>query len=224
MSKFFTLTYTATEENYIKAIYHLQHIHDKVSTTLLSDEMNTRPASVTDMLKKLESKKIVHYQKYRGFSLTEQGNKTALNVVRKHRLWEYFLVHKLGFDWDEVHSMAEELEHISSNELTTRLDNFLGNPAFDPHGDPIPDNKGKIKIIKQESLALVPIKKTVTVSSVKNQSTEMLDLLNHFKIGIGTKLKITRRFDFDESVEIKIEKLPAIIISKQVAQNLFCTI
>ena len=218
------MTYTATEENYIKAISHLQHVHDKVSTTLLSDEMNTRPASVTDMLKKLESKKIVHYQKYKGFSLTDQGHKTALNVVRKHRLWEYFLVHKLGFEWDEVHSMAEELEHISSNELTTRLDNFLGNPAFDPHGDPIPDNKGKIKIIKQECLAAVPLKKMATVSSVKNQSSEMLELLNHYKIRIGTKLKVTRHFDFDESVEIKIEKSPAIIVSKQVAQNLFCII
>lgn len=218
------MTYTATEENYIKAIYHLQHVHDKVSTNLLSDEMNTRPASVTDMLKKLESKKIVHYQKYKGFFLTENGNKAAINVIRKHRLWEYFLVNKLGFDWDEVHSMAEELEHISSNELTTRLDNFLGNPAFDPHGDPIPDNKGKIKIIKQSSLDVVPLKKTLTVSSVKNQSTEMLELLNHFKIGLGTKLKVNKRFDFDGSIEIKIEKLPAIIISKQVAQNVFCII
>ncbi len=218
------MTYTPTEENYIKAIYHLQHVHEKVSTTLLSDEMNTRPASVTDMLKKLESKKIVHYQKYRGFSLTDQGNKAAINVVRKHRLWEFFLVNKLGFDWDEVHSMAEELEHISSNELTTRLDNFLGNPAFDPHGDPIPDNKGKIKIIKQENLAGVPLKRTVTVSSVKNQSSEMLDLLKHFKIGIGTKLKVNKHFDFDGSLEIKIEKFPSITVSKQVAQNVYCII
>ncbi|MEO6668916.1 MAG: metal-dependent transcriptional regulator [Ferruginibacter sp.] len=218
------MTYTATEENYIKAIYHLQDVHEKVSTTLLSAEMNTRPASVTDMLKKLELKKIVHYQKYRGFNLTEQGNKTALVVVRKHRLWEYFLVNKLGFDWDEVHSMAEELEHISSSELTTRLDNFLGNPAFDPHGDPIPDNKGKIRVIKQESLAKIPLKKTVTVSSVKNQSIEMLELLNHFKIGIGTRLKVTKRFDFDESLEIKIATSHPTIISKQVAQNVFCII
>ena len=224
MSKFKELASTPTEENYIKAIYHLQHIYDKVSTTLLADEMNTRPASVTDMLKKLEVKKMLHYRKYKGFSLTEQGNKTALNVVRKHRLWEYFLVNQLGFEWDEVHSMAEELEHISSNELTMRLDNFLGNPAFDPHGDPIPDNKGKIKFIKQESLAELSLKQIATVTSVKNQSSEMLDLLNHFKIGLGTKLKVTKRFDFDGSVEIKVDKLAAIIISKQVAQNVFCII
>ena len=218
------MTHTSTEENYIKAIYHLQHIHDKVSTTLLSAEMNTRPASVTDMLKKLRAKRIVHYQRYKGFTLTESGNKTALVVIRKHRLWEYFLVNKLGFEWDQVHNVAEELEHITSSELIIRLDNFLGNPAFDPHGDPIPDHKGKIRVLKQANLAALPLKKTASVSSVKNQSPEMLDLLNHFQIGIGTKLKVNKRFDFDGSVEIKIDKLPATIISKQVAQNVFCTI
>ena len=218
------MNHTATEENYIKAIYHLQHIHDKVSTTLLSAEMNTRPASVTDMLKKLRAKRIVHYQRYKGFTLTESGNRTALVVIRKHRLWEYFLVNKLGFEWDEVHNVAEELEHITSSELIIRLDNFLGNPAFDPHGDPIPDNKGKIRVIKQSNLAALPLKKSALVSSVKNQSPEMLDLLNHFQIAIGTKLKVNKRFEFDGSVEIKIDKLPATIISKQVAQNVFCIV
>jgi len=218
------MTHTATEENYIKAIYHLQHTYDKVSTTLLSAEMNTKPASVTDMLKKLRAKRIVHYQRYKGFTLTETGNKTALIVIRKHRLWEYFLVNKLGFEWDQVHNMAEELEHITSNELVIRLDNFLGNPAFDPHGDPIPDNKGKIKMIKQINLAALPLKKTVSVSSVKNQSPEMLDMLNHFQIGIGTKLKVNKRFEFDGSIEIKIDKQPATIVSKQVAQNVFCIV
>lgn len=216
------MNFTATEENYIKAIYHLQDAHDKVSTNLLSGEMNTKPASVTDMLKKLELKKAVHYQKYKGFILTEEGNRTALKVVRKHRLWEYFLVNKLGFEWDEVHCMAEELEHISSNELTTRLDNYLGNPAFDPHGDPIPDHKGKIRILKQESLSEIEINKVVTVSAVKNQSVEMLELLKHLRIIIGTRLKIINRFEFDGSVEIKPEKLAPIFISKQVAQNVFC--
>ena len=218
------MTYTATEENYIKAIYHLQSVHEKVSTRLLSEEMQTKPASVTDMLKKLELKKTVHYQKYKGFILTELGNKKAINVVRKHRLWEYFLVNKLGFEWDEVHSMAEELEHISNNELTTRLDNYLGNPAFDPHGDPIPDNKGKMKILKQENLANVPLKKLLFVSSVKNQSPEMLELLNHYHIGIGTRIQVNRRFEFDGSIEIKIDKQPVTIVSNQVALNVFCTV
>jgi DtxR family Mn-dependent transcriptional regulator len=218
------MNHTATEENYIKAIYHLQYSRDKVSTSLLSAEMNTRPATVTDMLKKLRAKRIVHYQRYKGFTLTDLGNKTALIVIRKHRLWEYFLVNKLGFKWDEVHNVAEELEHITSSELIIRLDNFLGNPSFDPHGDPIPDNKGKIRIIKQSNLSALPLKKTVTVSSVKNQSPQMLDLLKHFQIGIGTKLKVNKRFDFDGSVEIKIDKLPVTIISKLVAQNVFCII
>lgn len=218
------MNHTATEENYIKAIYHLQHSMDKVSTTLLSAEMNTKPASVTDMLKKLRTKRIVHYQRYKGFSLTDSGNKTALVVIRKHRLWEYFLVNKLGFEWDEVHHVAEELEHITSSELVVRLDNFLGNPAFDPHGDPIPDQKGKIRAIKQANLSSLPLKKTASVSSVKNQSPEMLDLLKHFRIGIGTRIRVNKKFDFDGSVEIKIEKLPATIISKQVAQNVFCIV
>lgn len=213
---------TSTEENYIKAIYHLQHSMDTVSTSLLSEQMHTRPASVTDMLKKLRSKRIVHYQRYKGFTLTETGNKKALGIVRKHRLWEYFLVNKLGFEWGDVHNVAEELEHISSSELIVRLDKYLGTPAFDPHGDPIPDNNGKIRKIKQEALVDLPLKKTFTVSSVKNQSTDMLNMLKHFQISIGTKLRILKRFDFDGSLEIKIEKLPATIISKQVAQNINC--
>lgn len=218
------MTHTATEENYIKAIYHLQLLRDSVSTNLLSAEMNTKPASVTDMLKKLRTKRIVHYQRYKGFSLTENGNKKALSIIRKHRLWEYFLADKLGFEWDEVHSMAEELEHISSDELITRLDNFLGNPAFDPHGDPIPDHRGKIRVIKQVNLTEVPLKKTATVSSVKNQSPEMLELLNHFHIAIGTRLKLSKRFEFDGSVEIRIDKYPPTIISEQVALNINCTL
>ncbi|MEO6490343.1 MAG: metal-dependent transcriptional regulator [Ferruginibacter sp.] len=215
---------TATEENYIKAIYHLQNKSDSVSTNLLSGEMNTRPASVTDMLKKLRTKRIVHYQRYKEFTLTELGVKTALVVIRKHRLWEYFLVNKLGFKWGDVHNVAEELEHISSSELIVRLDDFLGNPSFDPHGDPIPDNKGKIRTLRQSNLATLPLKKIAEVSSVKNQSPQMMDMLNHFQIRIGTKIKVNKRFDFDGSIEIKIDKLPATIISKQVAQNVYCIV
>lgn len=218
------MLYTTTEENYIKAIYHLQDKHEKLGTNLLSEEMQTKPASVTDMIKKLEAKKLVHYKKYKGFILTEQGSRVALMIIRKHRIWEYFLVNKLGFHWDEVHVLAEQLEHIASEELITRLDNFLGNPAYDPHGDPIPDNKGKIKELRQDSLINLPMKKTVTVSSVKNQRPEMLDILDHYRIGIGTKLKITRRFPFDGSLEITIDKQPAITISVLVAQNIYCII
>ena len=218
------MQHTSSEENYIKAIYHLELLHKKVTTSLLSEEIKTRPASVTDMLKKLEVKKIVNYQPYYGFSLTEAGRKTALDIIRKHRLWEFFLVNKLGFAWDKVHAVAEDLEHISSRELIIRLDNFLDNPSFDPHGDPIPDNKGKIKILKQANLIDLPLKKQATVSSVRNQSSAMLDMLKHYNISLGSKIKVNRRFDFDNSVEIKVDKNPFTVVSNQVALNVYCLI
>jgi DtxR family transcriptional regulator, Mn-dependent transcriptional regulator len=218
------MTYTTTEENYIKAIYHLEHEHESVGTNLLSAAMQTKPASVTDMLKKLEAKKLLHYEKYRGFRLSDQGNKLALTIIRKHRLWEYFLVEKLGFNWDEVHVLAEQLEHVSSEHLIRRLDEFLEHPAFDPHGDPIPDVKGKFRKINQDNLLGLPLKKNLKVSAVKNQETEMLNLLTQYEIKIGTQLKILRRFAYDGSVEIRIEKNAATILSKQVAQHIYCNL
>jgi DtxR family Mn-dependent transcriptional regulator len=173
------------------------------------------------MLKKLKSKKLLQYEKYKGFKLNDAGRKTALDVIRKHRLWEFFLVEHLNFDWDKVHPIAEELEHISSEELVQRLDNFLGNPSFDPHGDPIPDRHGKIPVIKQQSISAIPVKKSVTVSSVSNQTAQMLEMLKHYKISLGTQLQILRKFEFDGSLEIKVLKQSPCIISEQVAKNVF---
>ena len=215
------MSFTTSEENYIKGIFHLQQETGLVNTNSLAAEMQTRPASVTDMLKKLKSKKLLQYEKYKGFKLNEAGKKAALDVVRKHRLWEFFLVEKLKFDWDKVHPIAEELEHISSEELVQRLDNFLGNPSFDPHGDPIPDKNGKIPVIKQQSLSEIPFKKNVTISSVGNQTAQMLDMLKHYNIAIGTQLTILKKFEFDGSLEIKVSKQNACIISEQVAKNVF---
>jgi DtxR family transcriptional regulator, Mn-dependent transcriptional regulator len=215
------MSFTTSEENYIKGIYHLQQETGLVNTNSLAAEMQTRAASVTDMLKKLKSKKLLQYEKYKGFKLNEAGKKAALDVVRKHRLWEYFLVEHLKFDWDKVHPIAEELEHISSEELVQRLDNFLGNPSFDPHGDPIPDKNGNIPVIKQQSLAEIPFKKNVTVSSVSNQTAQMLDMLKHYNIALGTQLMVLKRFEFDGSLEIKVLKQSACIISDQVAKNVF---
>ena len=215
------MSFTTSEENCIKGIFHLQQETGLVNTNSLAAEMQTRPASVTDMLKKLKSKKLLQYEKYKGFKLNEAGKKAALDVVRKHRLWEFFLVEKLKFDWDKVHPIAEELEHISSEELVQRLDNFLGNPSFDPHGDPIPDKNGKIPVIKQQSLSEIPFKKNVTVSSVGNQTAQMLDMLKHYNIAIGTQLTILKKFEFDGSLEIKVSKQNACIISEQVAKNVF---
>lgn len=215
------MNFTTSEENYIKSIYHLQQETGMVNTNSLAAEMLTRPASVTDMLKKLKTKKLLQYEKYKGFKLNETGKKVALGVVRKHRLWEYFLVDKLGFDWDKVHPIAEELEHISSDELIKRLEQFLGNPGFDPHGDPIPDSHGKFRVLKQRPLSELPFKETFTVSSVGNQSQQMLEMLKHYHIRIATKLSVTRKFDFDGSLEIKVIKQAACIISEQVAKNVF---
>lgn len=215
------LNFTISEENYIKGIYHLQRESDTVNTNALAAEMNTSAASVTDMLKKLKGKKLLQYERYRGFRLTEPGKKVALGIVRKHRLWEYFLVEKLGFAWDKVHPIAEELEHINSNELIQRLEKFLGNPSFDPHGDPIPDINGKIPMLRQMNLCDLPIKKQAIVSSVSNQNPQMLEMLRHYHISIGTAVSVTRHFEFDGSLEMKVLKKPACVISEQVAKNVF---
>jgi DtxR family transcriptional regulator, Mn-dependent transcriptional regulator len=215
------MNFSVSEENYIKSIYHLQQETGLVNTNSLAAEMQTKAASVTDMLKKLSTKKILQYEKYKGFKLTENGKKVALSVVRKHRLWEYFLVEKLGFEWDKVHDIAEELEHISSNELIERLQEFLGSPSFDPHGDPIPDSNGKIPKLLQHNLSAFTINKTAVVSSVTNQSPQMLEMLKHYFISIGTSIKVVKRFEFDGSLEIKVSKQPACIISELIAKNIF---
>ena len=215
------MNFSVSEENYIKSIYHLQQGTGIVNTNSLAAEMQTRAASVTDMLKKLAAKKLLQYEKYKGFKLTDNGKKVALTVVRKHRLWEYFLVEKLGFEWDKVHDIAEELEHTSSTELIERLQSFLGNPSFDPHGDPIPDSNGKIPKLNQLNLTALPLNKTAVVSSVSNQSPQMLEMLKHYSIAIGTSVKLLKRFEFDGSLEIKVVKQPACIISEQIAKNIF---
>lgn len=213
-----------SEENYIKSIYHLQEAGRGVSATQLAASVQTKAASVTEMLKRLQRKKIINYKPYHNFSLTELGNKIALEIIRKHRLWEFFLVEKLGFEWHEVHTIAEELEHISSKELIHRLDIFLGSPSFDPHGDPIPDRFGKIKAIRQTCLSDIPEKKSATVNAITDQSKTMHELLSHHGIHIGSKIKVNRHFSFDGSVEIKINKQSFTILSRQAAQNIFCIV
>lgn len=217
------MNFSIAEENYIKAIWRLQKDQRNVTTNELSDELQTKPASVTDMLKRLTEKKLLNYQPYYGVKLTAEGKKLALSIIRRHRLWEFFLVNKLQFNWDEVHVIAEELEHVGSQELIDRLDQFLGYPKVDPHGDPIPDKTGKVLQLKQTRLSDWPLNETATVSGVDNQSAEMLELLRHNKISIGSKLELKRKFDFDGSVEIKMGRQTAFTISKQVAQNLFVT-
>lgn len=213
--------FTRAEENYIKAIFHLQQTDGNVTTNEVAAELNTKAASVTDMLKKLKQKKILNYEKYQGFRLSVEGKKIALLIVRKHRLWEYFLVEKLQFGWDEVHEMAEELEHLTSKKLIDQLDAFLDYPKFDPHGDPIPDANGKMISRPQINLIDLPINQLAEISAVASQSSELLELLNHKKINIGTQLEIKQKFAFDNSIDVQLKNQQSFTISQQLAQVLF---
>jgi len=191
-----------------------------VSTNALAEALQTRPASVTDMMKKLKLQKLVNYEKYQGFRLTPEGKKVAIRIIRKHRLWEYFLVEKLQFDWAEVHEVAEELEHISSIKLIDRLDAFLEFPQTDPHGDPIPDSQGKFNSVPQQSLLNIPVNKPAHVTGIASQTQEMLELLRHKHIRIGTRVEIKRKFPYDNSVELKIPNKAVVTLSEQVARNI----
>ncbi len=217
------MNYSVSEENYLKTIFHLQKKEGTVTTNELAAELKTRPASVTDMMKKLKTKKLLHYQPYQGFRLTADGSKVALGIIRRHRLWEYFLAEKLNFTWDEVHEVAEELEHVSNKKLIDKLDAYLGYPKNDPHGDPIPDASGKIEQGKKIRLQDAPLQIPCRVAGVRNQSPGMLELLEHKKIRIGTILEIRQKFDFDHSLEVKTGKQQIITISRQLAENLLVT-
>jgi DtxR family transcriptional regulator, Mn-dependent transcriptional regulator len=215
-----TLNYSHSEENYLKAIFHLQMENQTVTTNALAEKLNARPASITDMMKKLSAKKLLHYKPYYGFSLSAEGKRVAIDIIRRHRLWEFFLSEKLKFGWDEVHVLAEELEHVSSKKLIDKLDEFLGFPGFDPHGDPIPDSKGKIRTNNMTPLNEVPLNRPVKVCRINNQSSEVLEILNHKTISIGTQMEVKKRFSFDQSLQIKIRTGATEIFSEQLAKNI----
>ena len=209
-----------TEENYLKAIYHLSEGGSKaVLTNELAEAMNTKAASVTDMIKKLSAKSVINYEKYYGVNVTAKGKNDALMVIRKHRLWETFLVEKLGFSWDEVHEVAEQLEHINSNRLIERLDEFLGYPKVDPHGDPIPDNKGKLKVQPQIAIDKLSIGYQGKIAAVKDSDSNLLKYLDKIGAKPGTKIKILGKEDYDESMEVLIDD-HRVFISKEVSQNI----
>jgi len=183
--------------------------------------METKASSVTDMLKKLAEKDLVHYKKYQGVSLTDKGKLAAKMIVRKHRLWEVFLVEKLDFAWDEVHDIAEQLEHIKSEQLINKLDNFLGNPTEDPHGDPIPDAKGQILIIEKQLLADLLENQIGICVGVKDSSADFLKYLDKQAIALGSKIEILSKESFDLSTKIKVNETTEMTISNKVANNLF---
>jgi DtxR family Mn-dependent transcriptional regulator len=212
---------TFSEENYLKAIYHLTaSLETEVSTNAIAEMMETKASSVTDMLKKLSEKDLVNYKKYQGVSLTENGKLSAKMIVRKHRLWEVFLVEKLNFSWDEVHDIAEQLEHIKSEQLINRLDDFLGNPTEDPHGDPIPDAKGRIIKIEKYLLSELTENQIGVCVGVKDTSSEFLKYLDKQEIALGSRIEFLSRESFDLSVRIKISN-KELSISNKIASNLF---
>ncbi|NDV14412.1 metal-dependent transcriptional regulator [Muricauda sp. TY007] len=212
---------TRSEENYLKTIFHLGGGDSKsITTNAIAEQMETKPSSVTDMAKKLSEKGLVDYVRYQGISLTDAGVKTALSIIRKHRLWEVFLVEKLDFTWDEVHEVAEQLEHIKSEKLIDKIDELLDFPKYDPHGDPIPTKDGKFQERDEKLLSEMPINSKGICVGVKDSSVPFLKFLDKNKIALGNTITIMDKEDFDHSLRIRMEG-KEMRISHQIASNLY---
>ena len=211
---------TKAEENYLKTIFKLSEKEkNSVSTNAIAEELETKPSSVSDMLKKLSEKELINYVKYQGVSLTPLGHRLAVHVIRKHRLWEVFLVSHLNFKWDEVHDIAEQLEHIKSKALVNRLDAFLNFPSYDPHGNPIPNEKGYFPKSKAVPLNLLKVKTNGKVVAVERDEPSFLNYLDKIQVSIGTHIEIIDVNDFDHSIDVKIDGTHT-HISLEVAQNI----
>lgn len=214
--------FSLAEENYIKAIYHLSRGgKDAVATNAIARRLNTRAASVTDMIKKLSNKGLLTYRRYNGVNISDEGRQTALQIIRKHRLWETFLVEKLNFNWDQVHEVAEQLEHIKSPLLISRLDEFLGFPKVDPHGDPIPDENGNFNAKPKTPLSKASAGQQGTLVTVKDSSSSFLKYLDKIGAYIGADLEVIERLEFDGSIEIRIDGSKQVFISKEVSENIW---
>ena len=215
---------TTSEENYLKTIYNLSESgKNQVSTNSVSKFLKTKPSSVTDMIKKLSAKKLLYHKKYKGTNISSNGKKLAIQIIRKHRLWEVFLFEKLDFKWDEVHKIAEELEHITNEKLIDKLDKYLKYPKIDPHGDPIPNKDGKINIKPKIKLSNLLINNKCIVSKVNDEDGNLLEYLNKIKIHIGSKIKVFDIIEFDKSIEIEIDSKNKVFISNRVAENILVT-
>ena len=214
-----------TEENYLKVIHRLSEAtSEDISTNAVAELMQTKAASVSDMLRKLAEKGWVNYQKYQGVRLSPEGEKIALSIVRKHRLWEVFLVDKMGFNWDEVHEIAEQLEHIESDQLVNKLDEYLGFPKTDPHGDPIPNKEGILPELAYSHLSDIKTAKTCKLMGVAQDSAVFLQLLTKLNLSLGAKLDIQEINEFDRSIFVSINDAAPIFISHEVAKNILVKI
>ena len=212
--------FSQAEENYLKAIYAFEIDTGKgVSTNLIAKKVLSKASSVTDMLQRLAEKELVIYKKYQGVKLSDKGRKIASNIVRKHRLWETFLVDKLHFSWDEVHDVAEQLEHIKSEKLIQQLDSFLEFPTHDPHGDPIPDKDGNLTKRKKIKLSQLNENEQSILLGVEDSSDNFLKYLNKKNISIGNTIRVLSKEPFDNSMEIEIDNTQ-FSITEEVATNL----
>ncbi len=212
--------FTISEENYLKAIYKLsQNGGQRVSTNAIAGEMNTAAASVTDMIQKLSEKELVDYKRYKGTILSPLGNTLAMRLIRKHRLWEVFLHDKLQFGWDEVHEMAEELEHVQNPELVERLDQFLGFPKFDPHGDPIPNSNGTYTLRNQIELSKLNKDDQGIIVGVKAHGSDFLKMLEQLGLTLGRR--VTTIHDFDQSMELQLDNGETKSASNALTGNIF---
>jgi len=213
---------TLSEENYLKAIYHLEKQgNGKVSATAIADELTNNPASVIDMLKKLSEKKLIQYDKRKGAVLTANGNKIAVLIVRKHRLWEVFLHDKLGYSWDEVHDIAEQLEHIRDYDLPDRLEKFLGYPKYDPHGDPIPQSNGHLPTVTSKPLSEVEVNRKIRITNVSDSSADFLRYLEKQGISLHQTITVKEIQDFDKSVLVELKGKKEVYLSAEAARKIF---
>lgn len=213
--------FTQSEENYLKAIFHLQEeVDGGISTSSLAEQLNTKAASVTEMIKRLADKELVDYQKYYGVQLTNKGRKHALLIIRKHRLWEYFLVERLNFNWDEVHDVAEQLEHIKSPKLVEELDIFLGRPEYDPHGDPIPDAEGNLPKSPEKKLSQLHIGDRGICKGFNDTSSAFLQFVAKQDIGLDTPIEVVNIESFDQSMTVLVDK-KQVLLSKTATDNIY---
>lgn len=213
---------SSTEENYLKALLKLSFESEtnEVGTNELAGLLALKPATVNDMLKKLKEKQLVNYEKYGKITLSLQGTKIALEVIRKHRLWETFLYEKFNFTWDEVHEVAEQLEHIQSIKLIEKLDDFLGYPKFDPHGEPIPDSKGEMKQNVRNNLAEVSAGNTCRMVSVKDNSSSFLQYVNKVGLAINSQILVVSKQEYDSLMVIEVNGITS-TVSHKFAENIY---
>ncbi|MEX1187939.1 MAG: metal-dependent transcriptional regulator [Bacteroidia bacterium] len=209
-----------TEENYLKTIFKLsEQTSGNVSTNSIAEALQTKASSVTDMIKKLGEKNLLDHRRYQGVSLTAKGRETALGIVRRHRLWEVFLVKNLDIGWEEVHDIAEQLEHTNSEKLYEQLDKYLNFPIFDPHGDPIPDREGKMQAASEISISDLKAGDEVSVQGIVNHHPDFLQFLDQIKLVPGAHLRVVKRLEFDGSVRIQVKDSNEVMISAYVAGN-----